>query len=235
MAYIGLIPCRRGSERVVNKNTRPFGGFEGGLLELKLRQMSGVLELERIIVSSNDPLVLDYTAGFAARHDPRFEAVPRPDHLGSSATTMDEYILYAADLCREGTLVWTHVTSPFIRGVHYSAAIAAYERALTDGHDSLVSVTRLQKFIWDQDGPVNYDPTVLRWPRSQDLRPLFEINHAVYIMPFALMRERQDRVGRKPFFHETAEHDALDIDWDEQFHFLDRLMRFRRAEGEALL
>jgi CMP-N-acetylneuraminic acid synthetase len=64
---IGFVPCRAGSERVLNKNTHPFADFEGGLLELKLRQLAQVPELCRIIVSTNDPAVLEYSPGSATR------------------------------------------------------------------------------------------------------------------------------------------------------------------------
>lgn len=235
MGYVGFIPCRSGSERVRNKNTRPFAGFEGGLLELKLRQMAAVPELESIILSSNDPVVLDYGARFAKEHDARVQPLERPDELGRSSTTMDEFILYIARLRNEGVIMWTHVTSPFLTGAHYSAAIRAYEASTAAGHDGLVSVTKLQRFIWDQNGPVNYDPGELKWPRSQDLRPLFEVNHGMYVLPFAVMRAQSDRVGQRPYFHELDEHDALDIDWEPQFHFLEELALLRRRKGETLI
>lgn len=235
MKYTGFIPCRSGSERVINKNTRPFAGFENGLLELKLRQMSGVAALDEIIVSSNDERVLQYSADFAAKHDSRVIPLPRPDELGRSSTTMDEFILHIARLREEGTIMWTHVTSPFLTARHYAESITAYEKALTEGYDCLVSVTKLQRFIWDDKGPVNYDPGVLKWPRSQDLRPLFEINHGMYIMPFSLMRSQQDRVGKRPYFHELDEHDALDIDWEPQFHFLEEMALSKQRRGESLL
>ena len=34
-----FLPTRKGSERVRNKNTRPFAGIEGGLIENKIRQL----------------------------------------------------------------------------------------------------------------------------------------------------------------------------------------------------
>jgi len=32
-----FLPTRKGSERVKNKNTRPFGGMDGGLIENKIQ------------------------------------------------------------------------------------------------------------------------------------------------------------------------------------------------------
>jgi CMP-N-acetylneuraminic acid synthetase len=235
MPYVGFIPCRAGSERVPGKNTRPFAGFENGILELKLRQLSQVPELERIIVSTNDEKVADYTASYAKAHDARVEVLPRPDYLGRSSTSMGEFILYIADLVADGTIMWTHVTSPFVTARHYQAGIRAYEAGLAQGYDCLVSATKIHKFIWDDKGPVNYDNTVEKWPRSQDIKPLYEINHAMYIMPFALMREMQDRIGRRPLFHAMEEQDALDIDWEPQFQLLEQMALVKKAKGESLL
>ena len=33
------LPTRKGSERVINKNTKPFAGIEGGLVENKVKQL----------------------------------------------------------------------------------------------------------------------------------------------------------------------------------------------------
>ena len=34
-----FLPTRKGSERVKNKNTRPFADIEGGLVENKIKQL----------------------------------------------------------------------------------------------------------------------------------------------------------------------------------------------------
>ena len=52
-----FLPCRRGSQRVPHKNTKPIGRFANGLLELKLLQLSSTREIDRIFVSSDDEKV----------------------------------------------------------------------------------------------------------------------------------------------------------------------------------
>ncbi|ELB3229881.1 acylneuraminate cytidylyltransferase family protein, partial [Campylobacter coli] len=34
-----FLPCRKGSQRVKNKNMRVFGDFQNGLLEIKLKHL----------------------------------------------------------------------------------------------------------------------------------------------------------------------------------------------------
>lgn len=232
---IAVIPARAGSERVKHKNTRPFAEIPGGLLELKLRQLAEVREIEKIIVSSNDPAILEYTARFGRENDSRFEALERPDTLGLSSTPMSEYIKYSATLSDEGIQLMTHVTHPFITSAVFSDLIKAWRAAAEKGHDSLVTVTRLHKFIWDENGPYNYDNTVEKWPRSQDIKALFEINHAAYLMPFARMRDVGDRIGTNPCLHELPESVAMDIDWEEQFRLLGDIALAKKARGDSLL
>ena len=52
--YSFFLPTRKGSERVKNKNTRPFAGIEGGIVQLKLQQLLTVYRVQNIIVSTND-------------------------------------------------------------------------------------------------------------------------------------------------------------------------------------
>jgi len=104
-----------------------------------------------------------------------------------------------------------------------------------DGFDSLITVTRLQKFIWRQSGPVNYDNTIEKWPRSQDLEPLFEINHGAYVLPFSVMKSFGDRIGAQPYFYELSEDIARDIDWEDQFVHLEEELDRRLIIGADIL
>lgn len=236
MSYIGFLPARGGSERVKAKNTRPFAGFPSGLLELKLLQLSKVERLERIIVSSNDPNVLDFAQHFAETQDDRVHPLARPDEYGTAATSMERFICdYIAHLDRTGTILWTHVTHPFVTAKHYDQAIDAYETRVTEGFDSLVSATKIQKFLWQNGKPFNYDNTIEKWPRSQDLTPVWEINHAIYIMPFAVMRAIGDRISPRSFFFQMAEGVSMDIDWEDQFQLLDEIAQVRRLRGDSIL
>lgn len=231
-----VVPCRAGSERVPQKNTRPFAQYRGGLLELKLEQLARVEEIDQIIVSSNDDAVLAFTREFAqARGDGRFTALERPDELGRSSTPMSAFIRYVGHLQETGTMMMTHVTHPFLSSQYFSGLIGAWKEAAAAGHDSLLTVTKLQTFLWDENGPYNYDPTEEKWPRSQDIKPLYEINHGAYLIPFEVMRAVDDRVGQRPRLHELPENAVLDIDWLDQFHLLEDMARAHELRGTSIL
>ena len=48
---VALVPVRKGSERVVNKNIRPFAGKN--LLSIKLEQLKSVSSVDTIVVSTD--------------------------------------------------------------------------------------------------------------------------------------------------------------------------------------
>ncbi|WP_191089991.1 acylneuraminate cytidylyltransferase family protein [Nesterenkonia ebinurensis] len=233
---IAVVPCRSGSERVKNKNTRPFAGFDNGLLELKLKQLSRVKAIDEILVSTNDPVVSTFTRNFGEEYDQRIKVEERPDELGRSSTPMSEFIKYLGTLRDEGTMLMTHVTHPFVTHSVFNELIGSWHAAEAEGHDSLLTMTKLHTFLWDAAGqPFNYDASVEKWPRSQDIDPLYEINHVAYLIPFARVREVGDRVGERPFMYEMDGEAVMDIDWEDQFDLLQDIALAKIHRGYELL
>ncbi len=238
MSGIALfLPCRAGSERVPDKNTRPFAGREGGLLALKLDVLEQVDHLDEVILDSNDPKVLaigeQRLTTWSGRA--RLTVRARPDALGRSSTTTDSLIRYALDTVDCEHLAWTHVTSPLITSAHYDEA---FQRYLTRDarHDSLMAVTPLRTFLWRQDEgarPANYSQTPLRWPRTQDLTPYYEVNSALFIVPSALGKHLGDRIGAHPILFELDRLSAADVDWEEDFALAEALYRLRAERPSA--
>jgi len=224
-----FLPCRAGSERVPDKNTRPFAGYPGGLLGLKLEQLERVRDglLTDVVLDSNDPRVLEL--GEAKRRTWGGSAAltvrERPDHLGRSSTTTDALIAYALDTLPCEVLAWTHVTSPLFSARSYERAFDAFHARDSERHDSLMTVTPLHGFVWDEGGPLNYPRGPLRWPRTQDLRPLYEVNSALFIVPRAVGLASGDRIGDRPMLHATGKVESADIDWPDDFTAAEALYR----------
>jgi len=60
-----FLPCRKGSQRIPDKNIKSFAGNEGGLLNIKLRQLVECELIDQILVSSNDERVLENATNFS--------------------------------------------------------------------------------------------------------------------------------------------------------------------------
>jgi len=225
-----FLPCRAGSERVPHKNTRPFAGHANGLIERKLTQLAGVTFADRIVLDSNDPLVLAVGQAERKRWAGRAELIvrERPNDLGRSTTTTDSLINYALSHTAAEFLVWTHVTSPLADTAFYERAWTAFVDGRASSRDSLMAVTPVRGFIWSRTGPMNYDPDPIRWPRTQDIEPLYDVNSALFIVPTAIGRRRGDRIGDKPLLFDTTPTEAVDIDWPDDFDLAELLVERHR-------
>lgn len=210
-----FLPCRKGSERIKNKNTKKFGDKEGGLLSIKLEQLLDVPNIDFILLSTNDQEVIDLGNSF---NSSKIKIDRRPESLASSATSTDELIGYVPSVISSEHILWTHVTSPFIQGDVYADAIKTYfDNIQGENYDSLMSVTKHQKFFWNETGPVNYNREVEKWPRTQTLPPLYEINSGFFLAPRNVYLNRRDRIGTNPYKFILDEITSYDIDWEENF------------------
>lgn len=211
---IVFLPCRKGSQRVPNKNTRPFAGIVGGLLSIKLKQLLATKLIDEVVLSSDDDEVLRIGA---EQKDSRIRLDKRPAHLCQSTTSTDELIQYVPELITEDTtIMWTHVTSPFLKAETYEDMLFTYYQNL-DRCDSLMSVNSLRTFIWDENGAVNYDRKLEKWPRTQTLHEWYEINSGAFIADRNIYETLNDRVGKKVFPYVTSKIESFDIDWQEDF------------------
>lgn len=223
---IAFLPCRKGSERVPNKNTRMFSDIEGGLSAIKIRQLVQCNSIDSIVISTDDPIVEDIARKFSKKYIKDISVHERPKQLASSNASTDDIIKHVQDLIPEGNVLWTHVTSPFVDQNLYSKAIEEYRNALLSGEwDSLMSVTKIQTFIWDDNGPINYQRSVEKWPRTQTLPCWYEINSALFIAPIITYRNIHDRIGRYPVLFPLDYPASVDIDTIDQFRLAESIWK----------
>ncbi|WP_186008507.1 acylneuraminate cytidylyltransferase family protein [Marinobacter lipolyticus] len=221
MTVTCFLPCRKGSERVPRKNIRPIGDKPYGLLQIKLEQLFATKLIDRVILSTNDEEIIEYAKKLEAS---KLDIRLRDDALASSSTSTDELIQYAGSQIEAGHILWTHVTSPFLTATLYDAMIEKYLAQLECGYDSLMSVNELRGFIWDESRPVNYDRSVEKWPRTQTLSPLYEINSGVFLAPAEVYQLSGDRIGDRPYKYVLDKIQGFDIDWEEDFLMADAML-----------
>jgi len=224
-----FLPCRAGSERVPNKNTKSFAGIEGGLLSIKLHQLLKINKLDRIILSTNDVKVIEIAQNICS---PKIIIDKRPEHLALSSTSTDELINYVPEVVSEGHVIWTHTTSPFLSHEIYEKGISTYLKKLEEGNnDSLMTVNKIQTFLWDENGSMNYDRDIEKWPRTQTLPELFELNSGMFISSVENYKNFQDRIGNNPFLMDTKGYTSFDIDWPEDFELGEMIFRRLNSLG----
>lgn len=214
MSIYAFLPCRKGSERVPKKNIKPFSGVKNGLVEIKIRQLLDCTSIDEVVLSTNDEEIISFASSIK---NSKLRIHKRIDSLCTSSTSTDELVSHAVDLIPEGDILWTHVTSPFINASTYSEIVSSYKKCLQNGYDSLMTTTLIHGFLWSEDGPINYDRSLEKWPRTQTIAPIHEINSGVFLNSSANYRNFNDRIGKKPFLHSMDKITAHDIDWPEDF------------------
>lgn len=210
-----FLPVRKGSRRIPGKNTRPFAGFPGGLLQLKLEQMASLEGIREVVVSSNDPKCLEVAAGFKESM-PSLRLVERPDELARDQTDLTDLIRYAGKICRGGHILWTHVTSPCFDAEAYTDSLKRYREGLEQSRDSLVTGKPYKAYLLDKKFCLVNNPGPKDWPRTQDLKELFELDNAVFLASGELFRSGR-RIGKHPQLMKTDPLRSLDVDLETDF------------------
>jgi len=216
MKYSIFIPVRKGSERVIKKNTRNFAGIEGGLLYLKLSQLKNLPADIEVIISTNDDNCVEIAKKFQNKLK-NLKVIDRPEELGKSTTPLHELIRHAGEISSGDSVLWTHVTSPFCELQDYLKAFKIYENRLDANYDSLISGRDYKEFLLDKkSGEIVNNNTTLSWPRTQDLSDWFEINNAIFLTTRENYKNGH-RIGSRPILHLQDKIRSLDIDNEEDF------------------
>lgn len=195
-------------------------------MELKLRQLTTLQGDFEIILSTDDPVALEIARSEAFRD--RVCVEERPAWLCTSEVPLRDLILHVPTVCSHDWIIWTHVTSPFFDAERISAATAELHRRRSEGYDSLMSVTRIQKYLWDpQTGKsVNYDHSAVPWPSTQKLPLWYEVNSGLFIAHREAYERKADRIGEKPFCWENDWLSSVDVDWEDDFALAEMLYQY---------
>lgn len=227
-----FLPCRAGSQRIGNKNTRPFADIPGGLLELKLMQLAKSVEIASVVISTDDPRVIEVAERCRSHYFIPLKIVERPPEL-AIADSLDKFVAYVPSIVSSGVILWTHVTSPFFGAVEIDLAVRNYRTQVENGpFDSLMGVTRIQTFLWNDAGCISHDRDEIKWPQTQDIAPIYEVNSSVFMINSEEMLTRSDRIGDNPFLWETNKIVAFDVDWPDDFFIAEKLYLAREREAE---
>lgn len=213
-----FLPTRKGSKRIKNKNTKEFAGIKGGLLELKLRELTKISKIEEIIVSTNEHESIIISKKHQKK-DSRIKIFKRPESLSLDNTNLIDLVNYVPSITNCDHILWTHVTSPFVKSRDYENAITSYFNCLKKDYDSLMSAKKLQNFIWDiEKNDIINRIGKEKWPRTQDLNFFFEVDSAIFLSSRNNYLKFRDRIGNNPFIYELDGFKSIDVDWPQDFH-----------------
>ena len=207
-----VIAVRAGSQRVRNKNIRPF--VDSNLLELKLSLLKQVRNIDEIIVDSdsNEMLEIGFEHGVSVQK--------RIDYYASSECTNSEFHGHIAETTNTDTIFLTPVCAPFVSIESHENAIEYY---LQNDFDSVVSVSEVKNHLWLDGKPLNYDLNDV--PNSQDLPDVLKLNYGITIVDRDVMKNEKRVVGHNPGFYKLNEIESIDIDTELDFFIAEQIYR----------
>ena len=106
----------------------------------------------------------------------------------------------------------THATAPFISKETIEKGVEVIKEGK---YDSVLSVSKIQEFLWKDGKPFNYSLDSI--PRTQDLDPLYAETCGLYINSKDLILKQNRRIGDNPYLLEVSKIEALDIDTEDDF------------------
>lgn len=222
-SVVAVIPVRAGSQRVKNKNIRPFAGTS--LLEIKVKQMLRIKELDGVIVNSESDEMLDLAKKLGA------QPVKRDPYFASSTVPINEVYKNICENTNSDIILYANATNPLLKDETVSNAIKTFEQAKKDGFDTLNSAHLVKEFMWRDGRPINYD--LENMPKSQNLPDIYALNFAMNIFERQYGIDNSSIVGKKPFLFNIDLVEATDIDNEIDFDFAEFMYKKLFADNKS--
>lgn len=210
-SIVALVPMKGHSERVPRKNLKILR--DKPLCYYVLKTLTSTDKISRVVVNTDCADIAEYVS----KNFPSVSINEREQYLIGDHVSMNRIIEQDIETYPAKTYLQTHSTNPFLSRTTILSALEAYDKCLTDGNDSLVSVNEvLSRLYWENNIPINHNPLSLS--RTQDLPKVFLENSVLYIFSRgSFVSNSMKRTGRHPFFYATPKIESIDIDDKEDF------------------
>lgn len=220
MKITAVIPIRSGSQRVKDKNLRPFANTT--LMENKIEMLLNVPELDAIVVNTNSEQAIEIVKNKWGEVNSKVSFHRREEYYASSQCSGSEFFQHLGEVTDTDLFVYAPCTSPFIKSETISQCIKAFLNR--EGETDCVStVSSIKEFMWLDGKPVNYDP--LNAPNSQNLPDVVALNFGATITSKDDLVRNRNIIGKHPKFILTSDIEAIDIDTPLDFYIAEQIYR----------
>jgi CMP-N-acetylneuraminic acid synthetase len=197
-----IIPVRKGSQRVKNKNIKKFAN--SNLLTIKIERLKQVDLVDEIIVSSDCEQMLSIAKSLGVKTH------KRDKYYASSEATNSEFFKNLAQSIKCDNILYSPVTCPMISVETFIECINAFNTC-----ENIVTVSPIKHHLWLDGKPINYD--IQQAPNSQDLPDIYSITYGVCLIHRNDMITNGNIVTPNPTFFVLDEIESTDIDTEYDF------------------
>ncbi len=213
-----FVPIRKGSKRVKNKNIKRFNKYKLGLTELKILQLKRLKEkvVKKKFFNHDFEFIVSTDILSVKNVCKKFKWIKihnrKPSLSGDNS--LQRLIDIVPEICSGKYILWTHVTSPFFSSNSYINFLKTFfNNKKQKKIQSAFSANLIGKFVYcKKKGWISHDSKKIKWPRTQDLKPLFSMNSAAIISEREVYINKKDRLCKSPLPILSNLKEGFDVD-----------------------
>ncbi len=213
MKVVSLIPARKGSKGIPNKNLINLCGKPLIYYSIKASEKSLV---EETWVSSDSDEILNVSKNFGAK------TIKRPSEISNDQSTSEEALLHFASIVEFDIIVFIQCTSPQIEFNDINQGINKMKE-----YDSVVSVCETNQMFWDSNGPL-YDLNN-RYRRQDSIKRYLETG-SFFITTKKNLLKFNNRLSGNIGFVEIPKSRSFDIDTYEDLKIVETLINTKALD-----
>tara|TARA_A100001037_G_C15018345_1_gene575111 strand:- start:28 stop:684 length:657 start_codon:yes stop_codon:yes gene_type:complete len=212
MKAIAIIPIKSKSERIPGKNLKKINGIP--FYQFLLRKIKKC-NFDEVYIDTDNNSIKNY----AIKN--KFKVIDRLKKLATNSANGNDLLNYHSKIIKSDLYFQLFVTSPLLSIKSINKCINELKK--NKKIDSILTTKSVYTWFWFKKKPVNYNPTIL--PRSQDALPLVYETTGLYGIKSKALKKNKARIGKKPFFFEVNDYEALDIDNQKDLSYFKYLLK----------
>ena len=207
-----IVPIKKNSKRVKNKNFKKINGLP--LYKITLNKLKKC-KFDEIYVDSDSQEI----ENFCKLKGIKF--IKRKPFLATDKANGNHLLNYHRKLIDADYYFQILITSPLLKIKTINNCISYLKK--NKKCDSIFTTQTFKTFFWFKNSPVNYLPKKL--PRSQDLKPLIIETTSLYGIKKESLDKYKCRIGKKPYFYEVDDFEAVDLNNKKDFEYFEYLIK----------
>lgn len=182
--------------------------------------------IDKVYVSTDSEGIRNVIEAYGNK---KVEVIGRSQDTATDSARTESAMLEFAGKTDFSDIVLVQATSPLLESVHLEEGIKRY---FDTRADSLVSVVRQKRFIWQENEdksvkPLNYDP--LKRPRRQDWAGYLVENGAFYITSREALLKSSSRISGRTVCYEMPEETYVELDEPRDWKIAEMLLVNRES------
>ena len=239
MQTLAVIPCRKGSRSIPNKNTKLLNGKP---LFMWTVEQSLKSKCDKVVVSTNDEWVIQIIEDYKSNLEQygffniieRLTYINRPDEISGDHSPTELALIHAVDQIEDKPeiTICLQPSNPF----RFNGLIdKCIDKFIDEKSDSLLTTLKLYDFFWFEEE----DPLIHTWnwyssyhPKERKMRQQFgreEVKYfdcgTIYITRTEELLKSGCRISGKVSVYPISHLEAFQIDYPEDFKIAEQIFQ----------